>query len=172
MNLRRPKAIISSPKFGIIVFPRLRLSWFLFFLCLLPLAFPAAWAFPTFNTNLDPHVAQHRHAWSLQGGFLLPDAAWRDLAREVNGEKVATQAYYWQARWEYFLNNDWAVRLGGEWQEIYNRDLHFVGAFFGGDIVDVLETKLRHHFYGVVGLGFAPHVEFKFHHKAIAPPQD
>ena len=140
----------------------------LIFLVLLAFSW-GAWSFPIFNTNLDPHVMQHRHAWAVQGGFLLPDASWRALSREVNGEKVTTQAYYWQGRWEYFVNNDWAIRLGGEWQEIYNRDLHYVGIFVGGDIVDVLYSKLQHRFYGVFTLGFSPHIEFEFYHNSIAP---
>ena len=130
---------------------------------------PTAWSFPTFNTNLDPHLKTHQKNWSVQGGFLLPDATWRALSLAVNDAKVRTKSYYWQGRWEYFFTNDWAVRLGGEWQEIYNENLHFIGIFLAGDIVDVLYTKLRHHFYGVFSLGFAPYVEFLLRHNIKEP---
>jgi len=129
-------------------------------------------AFPIFNSNLNPNIVHHRHAWSLQGGFLLPDASWRKLSTEVNEEEFVTRAYYWQTRWEYSISHDWVIRLGGEWQEIYNDNLHFIGIFVGGDIVDVLYAKLRHRFYGVFTLGFAPYTEFFFRHPSIAPPQE
>ena len=131
-----------------------------------------AGAFPTFNTKLDSHILQQRQAWALQGGILLPDATWRALSTVVNEKKVVTQAYYWQARWEYLINNNWAVRAGAEWQEIYNKSLHFIGVFLGRDIVDILYAKLRHRFYGVFSFGFAPYVEFYFHHASISPQQD
>ena len=134
---------------------------------------PLAFSFPTFNTNLDPHLKTHQKNWSVQAGILLPDATWRALSRTVNdGEKIRTQSYYCQGRWEYFFTNDWAIRLGGEWQEIYNDNLHFIGVFVGADIVDVLYTKLRHHFYGLFSLGFAPYIEFYLRHRYIKEPNE